>query len=557
MLLPAPLLYLTVSRYVPGPILVVDLLLMVVFFFFTCVSGNRSGNPGLFLDSPAKGPVTCCPNRTSSVFFSEMSSDAKTLKQTKLNVKARKGHKSVTKGTHTKWSTFIEKVREELGWTLDQTCDLTDMKIGWLKKARRGQDLDGDFREKFEIAINRRWKEKFPKKLPLVWPAWVEDAPWSAPEKVYPPVPHPTINDKLLADPLIGLSLADRRTQSEWDFAFGKAQQRLTENPEDSFLRSMLVWSTLLKGDSDQILKVVLDTATWLQSEETNNSTRNNELWLKRKDLWLDKFNGIRAQSIEDPECVQVVLEDTLMREALLRWLKTDGKFSPLAKRIRSIKTRGLSNDVKTIFSNARHRSVENWVTGAIEDTHNWISAVHGLGLPHLYLIWLTGRDLKRHHQIPSVIQIALNWLDNHKNINDTLVRWGSIWLAGMVESNEYASSLIQQTSKWLKSSAADDDRLVRWAYLWFIGEQGNRNQLNLAIAETTKWLNVSSLRDGTCVRLALLFSVRRAVERGAGVAKQLHEVIDDMRHLVKNNHLIELAVNLAECRLSRPPMLD
>ena len=108
-----------------------------------------------------------------------MSSNAKNLKQSKPNLKARKGHETVTPDTHTKWAEFIEQVRKELGWTLDQTCDLTDMKMGWLKKARRGQDIDGGFREKFENAINKRWHEKFPDKTLLTWPAWIDGASWS------------------------------------------------------------------------------------------------------------------------------------------------------------------------------------------------------------------------------------------------------------------------------------------------------------------------------------------------------------------------------------------
>ena len=358
------------------------------------------------------------------------------------------------------------------------------------------------------------------------------------------------IDQKLLTDPLVGVSVADRRTQPEWNFAFEKAEQRLKENPEDTFLRAMLVWSTLLKGDPDQILKVVQDTANWLQSDQAGDFPGKIELWLKRKELWQNRIAGISDKSIEDSDCVRVVLEDTLVREALLRWLKADGRFSPLAERIRTIKTRGLSNDVKTIFENARHQHVENWVSGAIDDAYNWISAVHSLGLPHVFLLWLTGRDLKSRNQIPSVIQLALNWLDNHKNINDSLVRWGSIWLAGMLGSNQYTVSLIQRTSKWLNASASKDDRLVRWAYLWFVGEQGNQKHLKSAIEETAVWFNNSHNHNDTCIRLALLFCVRRATERGMGTDSQLYKVIDDMRPLMKDDQLIELAVNLTSCQL-------
>ncbi len=108
-----------------------------------------------------------------------MPSDAKNLKQSKPDLKARKGHEMVTLNNHERWAEFIEQIRKELGWTLDETCDFTGVEIGWLKKARSGQNIRGDFREKFEDAINQKWSEKFPNVPPLAWPAWVDGAPWS------------------------------------------------------------------------------------------------------------------------------------------------------------------------------------------------------------------------------------------------------------------------------------------------------------------------------------------------------------------------------------------
>src|ERR1043166_1316232 len=110
-----------------------------------------------------------------------MSSDAKKLKQSKPVVKTRKGHGMVTPKPHAKWTQFVDDVRKELGWSLDQMCDLTGMKMGWVKKARRGGDVSGDFRENFQNAINACWEEKFPNKPKHVWPDWVDDAPWSEP----------------------------------------------------------------------------------------------------------------------------------------------------------------------------------------------------------------------------------------------------------------------------------------------------------------------------------------------------------------------------------------
>jgi hypothetical protein len=110
-----------------------------------------------------------------------MPSDAKKLKHSKPNQKARKGHGMATPKPHAKWTEFVEKVRKELGWSLEQMYDLTGMTEGWVKKARRGGEVTGDLREKFQNAINGCWEEKFPSKPKLDWPDWVDGAPWAAP----------------------------------------------------------------------------------------------------------------------------------------------------------------------------------------------------------------------------------------------------------------------------------------------------------------------------------------------------------------------------------------
>ena len=243
------------------------------------------------------------------------------------------------------------------------------------------------------------------------------------------------------------------------------------------------------------------------------------------------------------------VLEDTLVREALLRWLKSAGKSSSLAERIESIKTHGISHTVKKLFKLARHQNEVDWVTGAIKEANIWISAEHHRGLAKLFLIWLTGRDPGR-NEIASVIKKSFDWLDHHPGINDTLVRWGAIWLAGMLEDEQFTNPVIERTSRWLQSSASEGDRLVRTALLWFVGEQGNAQQVNSVIAQTGKWLDDSSKRNDTCIRIALLFCIRRAIERGAGTSKQIQTAINKIPPQMRNDQLIELAMALAKCPL-------
>jgi hypothetical protein len=368
-------------------------------------------------------------------------------------------------------------------------------------------------------------------------------APASAEVSPQPPT-HSTIDKRLLSHPLVGAAFSDRGSIAEWNFGFESAQQRLNKNPEDTFLRAILVWSTLLKGNPDQIIEVVQDAAMWLQTDAPLDSGNSNKLRARRKELWLTTIAAIRDDSIEDAPFVRRVLEDTLVREALLRWLKSTGKHSPLAERIRTIKTPGIPHTANKILR--RQQNDVDWVAGAIKDTNTWISAEHHRGLAKLFLIWLTGRDPGR-NEIASVIKKSFDWLDHHPGINDTLVRWGAIWLAGMSEDEQFTNPIIDRTSRWLQSPASKGDRLVRTALLWFVGEQGNAQQVNSVIAQNSKWLDDPSNRKDNCIRIALLFCIRRAIERGEIKMKQLQTAIGKFPPQIRKDQLIELAVTLAE----------
>lgn len=91
------------------------------------------------------------------------------------------------RGPHKEWAAFVEKVRQELGWTLKKICSETGVEIGWLKKARDGQDIRGDFRTTFQDRLCEKWSAKYPNKKPLEWPAWVSDAAWSETSTVVSP----------------------------------------------------------------------------------------------------------------------------------------------------------------------------------------------------------------------------------------------------------------------------------------------------------------------------------------------------------------------------------
>ena len=104
--------------------------------------------------------------------------------------------------------------------------------------------LAADYAKTFGITI-----AEFDEKLRSCTPASADVSP-------QPPT-HPTIDKKLLSDPVVGVAFSDRGTMAEWNFGFNSAKLRLKENPKDTFLRAILVWSTLIKGNPDQIIEVV------------------------------------------------------------------------------------------------------------------------------------------------------------------------------------------------------------------------------------------------------------------------------------------------------------
>ncbi len=105
--------------------------------------------------------------------------------------KARKGHGKVTRrktspikkrgqlvGPHKTWAKFVRDVLAEMPWTREETCEFLEIKIGWLKKALRGGNFRGDFRESFQDRLSAKWKENFPDKKELKWPSYLDDASW-------------------------------------------------------------------------------------------------------------------------------------------------------------------------------------------------------------------------------------------------------------------------------------------------------------------------------------------------------------------------------------------
>jgi len=92
-------------------------------------------------------------------------------------------------GPHKNWAIFLREVLDELGWSRDQTCEMLQVQIGWLKKALDGKDLDGAYRIPFQKKLAAKWDEyrkDKPQILPLEWPSYIENAHWDKKHQIDP-----------------------------------------------------------------------------------------------------------------------------------------------------------------------------------------------------------------------------------------------------------------------------------------------------------------------------------------------------------------------------------
>lgn len=349
---------------------------------------------------------------------------------------------------------------------------------------------------------------------------------------------------QLFSDYLTGLAFAEwRGTPEQWDYALHSATERLQQKPGDLYLRAMILWSVLLKGKPGEVLAAVQEIAKFLATDSRWRDNANFE------SAWRKKLDEMKRGRVEAPRYVQRHLEDTVARALLLRWLKREGSSSHLAQRIKGIASgAGIPFEVKSIFASEKVQTERDWLGGAIEEVQAWISREQDYGLAQLFLLYLIGRWDAR-ERTSDVLEQACRWIEQHPQANDSLVRWGTLWIAGIL-GDQHVEQVFGQTGPWLNTAASEDDRLVRTTHLWLAGCRGDKDHVHSAIGDTRKWLNRPAHREDDCVRAAyLLWLIRRAQRRGMVTPKQLAGAIHEMRDWPKNrdDQLVQLAWTLAE----------
>lgn len=291
------------------------------------------------------------------------------------------------------------------------------------------------------------------------------------------------------------------------------------------------------------MIEFAYKTAEFLASKP-NDRRSDLEIDVRSWKLTIEK---IKHRALAEPAFVLRHLEDGLVRASLLRYLRNQGSGSDLAMRIaRMAERREVLPPIRAVFAVADFPHANGWEAAGIEKVNSWLDREHTSGLAHVLLLLLTGRQ-GIPEAIPRAVDRASRWMDQNPRLDDPLVRWSTIWLAGMVDHQVH--HVVQQARTWLRTSAPVDDRLVRISLLWLVGARGDSNQVAEIAVEFSALFENPIYADDSCIRIAwLLWFMRRAAERGVIGSQQLEAAISSTIRWLKKRHdpLVNLAVNLA-----------
>jgi hypothetical protein len=240
------------------------------------------------------------------------------------------------------------------------------------------------------------------------------------------------LDEQLLLDHLAGVGYAEfLGNRGELESALRNARASLKGNPEDVYVRGMLLWSVLNTGHFTEMVEVLRETGQWLTSPRPRCANADSESKAWRKAIE-ERIEQINKKAVPHPGFVRWHLEDTLARAALLRWLKFQGKSSPLQKEFLSL-GQDLKNPLLDRLSTTMpSQQGSSWLTAATELAKRWTEYERSSPLPRLCWLWFTGQegrlDSKKHcDRMLSAIGASRCWLE--QNPDQTLVRWATLWL--------------------------------------------------------------------------------------------------------------------------------
>jgi hypothetical protein len=316
-------------------------------------------------------------------------------------------------------------------------------------------------------------------------------------------------DENLLSDYLTGVGFAEwMGSDAEWEKLVRRGNDWLKTHSEDLYCRGMFFWSVLRRGNPSEMVEALSQTAHWLTpaspGSPSTNAAPDSGAYSQKLAEKIEQFN---RGAVEYPDFVRWHLEDNLVRAALLRYLRLQGRGSRLEREFAQL-SHDLENHpaLKALIATTRTQHGDSWVAAAAAQVSRWASGDHESALARLCLLWLTGRQ-GQPDQMQLAIDESCHWLA--RNPNQTLVRWAATWLAGLPPEGEPTSRIIEDTAGWLETRAPDDERLVRMGFLWLVGARGSPAQVRGAIVQTARWLKAHPEDD--FIRVAfLLFLIRR-----------------------------------------------
>lgn len=473
------------------------------------------------------------------------------------------GHPKVPHAPHAKWVMYVKQIIDALGWTSDQAAEevtahlqaarltkpggVTSISGEWVrKKAFAGKGLNGKYLKAFERGLKMAWTADFPTEPPLQFPprgAWREkQMPTYAQQE--------SIDEELISSNLTAVAYAQwLGTKDDWSKTIENTRDWLKNHPEDIYCRAMLFWAVLIRGNLADMVEMLEEISRWLDSEwpppSKTKGSGDSEAWRAKLQ---EEISKVENGASKHANFVRWHLEDTLVRAAMLRWLRFQGMTSRLRSELKHVGHDLQHQQVlKKLLSPHSSQSGDDWVSAAVELAQKWAGYELESGLARLCSLWFTGRQFEIGHEDPKLIKRAVkeisSWLK--QNPDHSLVRWATIWLAGHVRVGNFMTRLIDESADWLDTKAGTEDRLVRMGFLWLVGANGNSEQIQRVNVQTSQWLKAH--REDDFIRVAyILFLIRRK-----GTDQCRRQVIANTRRWLRNHpdpyEITTLALRLCE----------
>jgi hypothetical protein len=327
------------------------------------------------------------------------------------------------------------------------------------------------------------------------------------------------LSEARFSDSLTGVGFAEAfGNEEDKRWALDKVNKWLDESPSDICVRALAFWSTFVLGNLNNMADTFKGIAEWLFRRNMQSATHS--------DRWTTKLNEkvqeLATTQLEQGNFVRRYVEDTLVRAALLRYIKAHEQCTLIGE------CRGVAQEFKnslrmqSLLRETRSFPGNRWVTDGIKLARRLTEIEEKSRFARFCLIWFTGRQPEKKELIQSTIEETSDWLERYPN--EILVRWATLWLAGLDPRGRAKNRLIEKSAEWLEAEAPQDECVVRHGYLWLVGETGKREQVEYAVEQTTRWLNNNPEDD--FIRIAfLLFLIKRA-----GTPGQWKNALDETR---------------------------